>query len=225
MIDYCSDLKGRTVLVTGGLGFIGQNICRELINKYDCDLIVVDDLSNSSVSVLNTFTKHVEFHHISVTDIKKLGPLMLRCSYIFHLACKQIAASSSDAIEDLNTNALSTLQMLDFIKNNHIPGFRRFLYSSSCSIYGSANIIPTPEHAVPHTRSNYAATKLLGDNYTLLYNSMFDIPTTVVRYSNVYGRGQTPDNPYCGVIGKFVYNSLKGNPLTVFGNGDLYLHR
>jgi UDP-glucose 4-epimerase len=68
--------------------------------------------------------------------------------------------------------------------------------------------------------SNYAATKLLGEQYTLIYNRNYNIPVSVVRYSNVYGYGQSPRNPYCGVLGKFVHNALTNQPLTVVGDGE-----
>jgi UDP-glucose 4-epimerase len=68
--------------------------------------------------------------------------------------------------------------------------------------------------------SNYAATKLLGENFALMYSRNYDIPTAVVRYSNVYGYGQSPKNPYCGVLGKFIHNALVGDQLTIFGDGE-----
>jgi UDP-glucose 4-epimerase len=68
--------------------------------------------------------------------------------------------------------------------------------------------------------SNYAATKLLGENYAMIYNKAYDIPTSSVRYSNVYGFGQSPRNPYCGVLGKFVHNALTSQHLAIFGDGE-----
>lgn len=220
MINYSDNLKGKKVLVTGGLGFVGQNLCKTLINEFNCDLVVVDDCSNSSETMLDSFAKKVDFRKISVLDTDQLFPIIHESNYVFHLACKQISASGSSPVDDLQTNALSTLQILDYIKNNELKNFERFIYSSSCSIYGSSNIIPTSELGSINIKSNYAATKLLGENYTGIYNSNYKIPTAVVRYSNVYGAGQTPRNPYCGVIGKFISNALSGTTLQVFGDGE-----
>lgn len=220
MINHIDQLKGKKVLVTGGLGFVGQNLCKVLVNNFNCDLVIVDDCSNSSEDVLDLFTERVTFKKISVLDTEQFFPLIRETNYIFHLACKQISASGLSPVDDLNVNALSTLLILDFIKDNDLSNLERFIYSSSCSIYGSSNIIPTSELGSTNIKSNYAATKLLGENYTTIYNTNYDIPTSVVRYSNVYGVGQTPDNPYCGVIGKFISNALAGTPLHVFGDGE-----
>lgn len=220
MIDYLDSIKGKKVLVTGGLGFVGQNLCKALVNDFNCKVIIVDDCSNSSELGIQSIINKVELHKMSVLDTDKLFPIIRQVNYIFHLACKQISASGSSPVDDLNINALSTLKILDFLKNNELPDFERFIYSSSCSIYGSSNIIPTSEAGSINIKSNYAATKLLGENYTGIYNVNYKIPATVVRYSNVYGMGQTPKNPYCGVLGKFINNALEGLPLKVFGDGE-----
>jgi len=68
--------------------------------------------------------------------------------------------------------------------------------------------------------SHYAATKLLGEQYTLMYNNLYGIPTSSVRYSNVYGFGQSPNNPYCGVIGRFIHNALIKEPIAIYGDGE-----
>jgi UDP-glucose 4-epimerase len=220
MENYTDQLKGKKVIVTGGLGFVGQNLCKKLITDFDCEITIVDDCSNSSETILESFSKKVNFKKMSVLDTDALFPLIDQTHYIFHLACKQISASGLSPVDDLKINALSTLQILDYIKNNPLKNIERFVYSSSCSIYGSSNIIPTSELGSINIKSNYAATKLLGENYTNIYNANYKIPTAVVRYSNVYGVGQTPQNPYCGVIGKFISNALKGVPLQVFGDGE-----
>jgi UDP-glucose 4-epimerase len=162
----------------------------------------------------------VEFHKISVLDQEKIFPLLKDVSYIFHLACKQISTSGADPVDDLKVNAESTLLLLDFLKNNELPSFKCFVYTSSCSVYGSSTRLPVSEDDATYVLSNYAATKLLGENYTMIYNKNYDVPTSSVRYSNVYGYGQSPRNPYCGVLGKFVHSALTGEKLSVFGDGE-----
>ncbi|NLH62287.1 MAG: NAD-dependent epimerase/dehydratase family protein, partial [Ignavibacteriales bacterium] len=90
----------------------------------------------------------------------------------------------------------------------------------SASVYGSNTKLPLEEDDPKNVLSHYAASKLLGENYMNVYNVTFDLPVTIVRYSNVYGYGQSPRNPYCGVLGKFVHNALTGAPLKVFGDGE-----
>ncbi|MCB9364239.1 MAG: NAD-dependent epimerase/dehydratase family protein [Flavobacteriales bacterium] len=220
MINHYQKIKNCKVLVTGGLGFVGHNLVKELVNKYQCDVIVVDDCSNSYPEVLGDDLKKVNFQQLSVLDSKKLFPLFKGVDYIFHLACKQISSSGKEPHLHLKVNAESTLDILEFIRNNKLPNLKRFVYTSSTSIYGSSVKLPISEDDPTLVLSGYAATKLLGENYTLMYNRNYDIPTSSVRYSNVYGPGQSPTNPYCGVLGKFIHSALKKEPLNIFGDGE-----
>jgi len=220
MVNYYEKIRGEKVLVTGGLGFVGHNLVKALLHEYDCKVVLVDNCINSSEAILGEDIDKVEFHKISVLDQEKMYPLLKDVSYIFHLACKQISTSGADPVDDLRVNAESTLLLLDFLKNNELPAFKCFVYTSSCSVYGSSTRLPVSENDATYVLSNYAATKLLGENYTMIYNKNYDVPTSSVRYSNVYGYGQSPRNPYCGVLGKFVHNALTGEKLSVFGDGE-----
>jgi UDP-glucose 4-epimerase len=220
MRDYKEEIRGSKILITGGLGFVGHNLVKALVNTYSCEVIVVDDCSNSTPGILGDTLDKVTFHQLSVLETEQLFPLIEQVNYIFHLACKQISASGSDPLIDLQVNAQSTLQMLEFIRQNELPNLVRFVYTSSCSVYGSYKNLPASEDGITKVLSNYAATKLLGENYTMIYSSNYDIPVGCVRYSNVYGIGQTPTNPYCGVLGKFIHNSLTNQPLTIIGDGE-----
>ena len=213
-------IKGKKVLVTGGLGFVGHNLVKSLVNDYGCDVIVVDDCTNSNEKVLSAVWDKISFHKLSVLDEENLYPLFKGVNYIFHLACIQIAASSSNPLLDMQVNAQSVLQILEYFKKVEHPELERFVYTSSCSVFGSSAKLPASEDDPTRVLSNYAATKLLGEQYTLIYNRNYDIPVSVVRYSNVFGYGQSPRNPYCGVLGKFIHNALTGQPLSIFGDGE-----
>lgn len=219
-INHYDKIKGKTVLITGGLGFIGHNLAKTLLEHYNCKIILVDDCSNSDEKILNQFSGNFEFHKISVNDNDKLFPLFDNVNIIFHLACKQISISGSDPQGHLKVNAESTLEMLEYIRHHNLSKLERFVYTSSCSIYGSSTHLPSDEDSKKNILSNYAATKLLGENFSLVYFKNYDIPVSVVRYSNVYGFGQSPRNPYCGVLGKFIHNALLGEDLTIFGDGE-----
>jgi len=217
---HYNKLKGKKVMVTGGLGFVGHNLVKSLVDDYDCHVLVVDDCSNSNESAIASVRDKVEFHKISVLDTEPLFALLKDVQYIFHLACIQIAASGANALKDMQVNAQSTLQILEHLRNYEHPLLEKFVYTSSCSVYGSSSKLPVSENDTTKVLSNYAATKLLGEQYTLIYNRNYNIPVSVVRYSNVYGFGQSPRNPYCGVLGKFVHNALTGQPLSIFGDGE-----
>ena len=220
MVNHLEKIEGSKVLVTGGLGFVGHNLVITLIEKYRCQVIVVDDCSNSNVGVLGKYIDQVEFHEISVMDSEALFPLLEKVDYIFHLACKQISSSGKEPHLHLDINSKSTLNILEHIRHNDLKQLKRFVYSSSTSIYGSSVKLPISEDDPTLVLSNYAATKLLGENFTLMYSRNYDIPTSSIRYSNVYGYGQSPTNPYCGVLGKFIYQALHNQELNIFGDGE-----
>ena len=220
MINYYERIKGKKVLITGGLGFVGHNLVKTLLHDYNCKIILVDNCANSNENILGDDIKQVEFHKISVLETDKLFPLLKDVHYVFHLACKQISASGTEPLDDLRVNAESTLLLLEFIRHNKLPALERFVYTSSCSVYGSSTRLPICEDDATYVLSNYAATKLLGENYTMIYDKTYDIPTSSVRYSNVYGFGQSPRNPYCGVLGKFIHNALTDQKLSIFGDGE-----
>jgi UDP-glucose 4-epimerase len=220
MINHISKISGSKVLVTGGLGFVGHNLVKTLLNDYDCEVIVVDDCSNSNESVLGEDLNRVTFHQLNVMDSAALNPLLNDVDYVFHLACKQISSSGKEPQVHLQVNAESTLNLLEYIRHEQPERLKRFVYTGSTSIYGSSVKLPISETDPTLVLSNYAATKLLGENFALMYSRNYDIPTAVVRYSNVYGYGQSPKNPYCGVLGKFIHNALVGDQLTIFGDGE-----
>jgi len=220
MINHKEKIKNTKVLVTGGAGFVGHNLVKSLVNDFNCKVIVVDDLSNSSEAMLEDVADKIEFHKISVCNSKKLFPLFKDVNYIFHLACKQISSSGMEPVMHLRVNAESTLNILEYIRKNELPELKRFIYTGSTSIYGSSVKLPVNENDRPDVLSSYAATKLLAENYTSMYCRNYDIPVSVVRYSNVYGYGQSPRNPYAGVLGKFIHNALTNKTLKIFGDGE-----
>ena len=82
------------------------------------------------------------------------------------------------------------------------------IYTGSASVYGNSDIIPTPESSATYTLSPYAVSKLCGENYCISFYETYDVPVGIVRYSNVYGPGQSTNNPYCGVISKISKKAL-----------------
>lgn len=213
-------IVNKNVVVTGGLGFVGHNLVLKLVNEYKCNVTVIDNGLNSSPEVLKSIDGKYVLVLKSVLD-DEIYPLFDKADYIFHLACVQIAHSSTEPLLDLQVNAESTLKILEYLRRNkgNIP-LERFVYTSSASVYGSAKNFPSSEEGATKVLSHYAATKLLGENYTIIYNKQYGIPTSSVRYSNVYGYGQSPRNPYCGVMGRFIHNALTGQPLGIIGDGQ-----
>lgn len=216
-MNYSSNITGKKILITGGLGFVGHNLAKMLIETYDCEVHILDNLLNSSIKSLQKYT--TRFTHINDSVIAFDLSLLDDFEIVFHLACVQIAHSSKDPFLDLSTNAGSTLRMLEYYRW-HQTKLEKFIYTSSASVYGNAQFGICTESGPTRTLSHYASTKYLGENYTLMYHKLYGIPTTSIRYSNVYGYGQSSANTYCGVLGKFINNAIAGESLTIFGDGQ-----
>jgi len=219
MIGYALDpIRGERVLVTGGLGFCGLNLSRFLAEQLECQVTILDDQSNSTLPV--QLPQGCSVVVGDVREEKDFGPLLISHPWVFHLACRTILTCGKDPESDLGVNALSTLRQLEFLRREQPPGLQRFLYTSSASVYGNSRHLPADELDPPNILNHYAATKLLGEEYSLLYHTAYGLPTVCVRYSNVYGPGQTSRNPYCGVVGKFIESCLEGRPITIHGDGE-----
>lgn len=216
-MNYSGNIRGKKVLITGGLGFVGHYLAKTLIETYNCDVYILDNLLNSQVSTLRRYTS--KFIHINDSVITFDLSLLDDFEYVFHLACVQIAHSSIDPALDMNTNAGSTLRILEYYRW-HQTKLEKFIYTSSASVYGNAQFGICSESGPNRTLSHYASTKLLGENYTLIYHKLYGIPASSVRYSNVFGYGQSPANAYCGLLGKFIHNALTGESLKIFGDGQ-----
>jgi UDP-glucose 4-epimerase len=207
------------ILITGGAGFIGSNLTNFLLRNYNCKIVVVDNLLNGDLSRLDK-SNRLEIITESVLNIDAYAKHLNDSDFIFHLACIQISKSNNIPNIDLETNAISTLNILDYLSKNKNLNLKRFIYTSSCSVYGDCNDQTITEQTPISISSIYAATKYLGENYTMLYHKQFNIPVSVIRYSNVYGYNQTPKDKICGVIGKYIYNSIHKIPLTIYGDGN-----
>lgn len=218
MTESLDPIAGQRVLVTGGLGFVGRNLVLYLAGRLGCRVTVLDDRSNApDVSIEHPSVEVIEG---DVRREQDFAPLLARHTWVFHLACRTILTCAADPESDLAVNGLSTLRMLEWLRRERPRGFQRFLYTSSTSIYGNCRHLPADELDPPNILNHYAASKHLGEQYALLYHMAYGVPTAVVRYSNVYGPGQTTRNPYCGVIGKFIDAALAGRPLTIHGDGE-----
>lgn len=215
-------LYRKKIIVTGGMGFIGHNLVKSLIDNYDCTVVVIDNCCNSSADRLSAYMHKVIFIETDVLNIHEYAEHIDNCDYIFHLACSPISISGEKPEHDLKVNALSTLRILNYLKDSDVSRLVRFVITSSSSVYGDINHDNTlfDETSVPRILSNYAATKLLSENYALLYAKKHNIPVTILRYSNVYGYGQSFSNEHCGVLGRFIYNALTGANLEIFGDGE-----
>ena len=208
-------VEGKKILVTGGAGFVGSNLVKILCTKYAAQVIVLDDLFTGNRNFLNGLD--VEFVHGSVEDQTLVEELVQKVDVVFHIAARNIIVSNANPREDLMVNVVGTFNVLEACKKN---GIERLVYSSTASVYGNPKYLPIPEDGNKSFLSFYSASKFSGEVYCQAFYEVFNVPVSVVRYSNVYGFNQLPSNPYCGVIGKFIESSVKGDRIKIHGDGE-----
>jgi UDP-glucose 4-epimerase len=204
---------GRRILVTGGAGFVGGALTQKLVEA-GARVTVLDDLFTGKADTIPTGAEFVEG---SVTDAKLVEELVAANSLIFHLAARNIIASTSNPRDDFMTNIGGTLNILLAARQSKVD---RIVYTGSASVYGNPRSIPINEDDFLVPLSPYAVSKLGGENYAQAFYESYGLPTACVRYSNVYGPGQRPDNPYCGVVSKFLVDAHAGRPLSIHGDGE-----
>ena len=209
-------MTNERVVVTGGAGFVGSNIVRQLLER-GASVVVLDDFSTGNMVNLPTATERLEVVRGSVADFELLRDVVKGAGLVIHAAARNIIASTRNPRDDFETNIGGTLNVLMAVQGS---GVRRVVYSSSASVYGNPRYLPINEDDGIDTLTPYAVSKLAGENYCRAFYESQGISTAVVRYSNVYGPAQRPDNPYCGVIAKFFESARKGESLRIHGDGD-----
>ena len=182
-------LAGRRVLVTGGAGFVGRNLVRRLLRE-GARVTVLDDLFTGRRE--NLPESGFEFVLGSVCDPPVVERLVGQSEVVIHAAARNIVVSTRNPREDYETNIGGTLNVLLAAR---AAGGRRIVYTSSTSVYGNPRYLPVNEDDHLSLLTPYSVSKLAGENYCMAFYESYDLPTTAVRYSNVFGPGQDPANP------------------------------
>jgi UDP-glucose 4-epimerase len=203
----------RRILVTGGAGFVGSAVTRRLVHA-GARVTVLDDLFTGKADDVPTGATLIRG---SVTDAALVNELVAEHSLVLHLAARNIIASTANPLDDYATNIGGTLNVLMAARASKVD---RVVYSSSASVYGNPRSIPINEDDPLWTLSPYAVSKLGGENYCTAFAESYGLRVATVRYSNVYGPGQRPDNPYAGVVSKFLVQTHLGEAITVHGDGE-----
>lgn len=209
-------LEGTRVLVTGGAGFVGSNLVRRLM-RAGSRVTVLDDLFTGRLE--NLPAAGYEFVHGSVCDAPLVNRLVGEAQVVFHAAARNIVVSTRDPREDFETNVGGTLNVL-LAAREHADSVRRVVYTSSTSVYGNPRHLPISEDDHLSLLTPYAVSKLGGENYCMAFYESYGLPATAVRYSNIYGPGQDPANPYCGVVAKFIESLFAGEAPVIHGDGN-----
>ena len=214
--DLNSTFVNKPVLVTGGAGFVGSNLVRRLIAE-GARVTILDDFFTGKLANLTGLEGRYKMVRGTVTDRDTVMDSVAQAEIIFHLAARNIIASTRNPLEDFQTNIGGTLNILLAAREHPIE---RIVYTSSVSVYGNPHYLPINEDDRISLLTPYAVSKYGGEGYCQAFYESYDLPVAVVRYSNVYGPWQDPANPYCGVIAKFMNKVQAGLPPEIHGDGQ-----
>ncbi|MFE1912344.1 NAD-dependent epimerase/dehydratase family protein [Streptomyces anandii] len=204
------------IVITGGAGFIGSNLARNLMRRPEISQVrVIDNLSTGRKE--NIADLDVGFFEGDVQDAALLKQAFHGADAVVHLAAlPSVPRSVKDPLASHHANATGTLQVLEAARR---AGDLHVIAASSSSVYGANPHLPKHEDLTTAPMSPYAVTKLATEAYLGAYHYSFGLPVLPFRFFNVYGPGQRADHPYAAVIPKWISATLNRRPLTVHGDG------
>jgi len=210
-------LKDKRIVVTGGAGFIGSNLARNLCNNNE--VIVIDNLITGNFNNIKDLVDKNKLNFIngSITDIDLLKKSLKGIDFVFHQAAiPSVPRSVKDPISSNNANINGTLNVLVAAKENDV---KKVIYASSSSVYGDTPTLPKKENMNPCPLSPYAVSKLSGEYYCNVFTEVYGLKTVCLRYFNVYGPRQDPTGDYAAVVPKFIEKILSDNSPIIYGDG------
>jgi UDP-glucose 4-epimerase len=211
-------LDSRRALVTGGAGFIGSHLVDRLM-KEGYEVVVLDNLSTGKIENVQCHLGGQSFHLVKgdVRNSQDVRKAVKDVDFIFHLAAiVNVALSIGDPLFVNDVNVRGTLKLLEASLEENI---HRFVYISSCAVYGEARYLPINEEHPTTPLSPYGISKLTAEHYCRIIHKIHGLETVCLRFFNVYGPRQ-PAGPYSGVIARFVSRLRQGKPPIVYGDGE-----
>ncbi len=202
-------------LVTGGCGFIGSHLCEALLGERH-DVRVLDDLSSGSLNNLATGATLIEG---SITDRETVAAALDGVDGCFHLAAiASVERGVRDWADTHRVNITGTITIFEAIARQHVR--LPVVYASSAAVYGDCTVLPIAEAAERAPASAYGADKYACELHARIATQLHGIPTTGLRFFNVYGPRQDPRSPYSGVISIFADRLGRGVPIDIYGDGE-----
>lgn len=207
------------ILITGGAGFIGSNLCEALI-KLGHEVVCFDNFSTGKIENLEEIITHSNFKLITgdIRNLEQCIDAAKGIDYILHeAALGSVPRSINDPITTNDVNIGGFLNMLIAARDAHV---KRFIYAASSSTYGDSESLPKVEEVIGRPLSPYAITKYVNELYADVFSKTYGIECIGLRYFNVFGRKQDPNGAYAAVIPLFVKQLMNHETLHINGDGD-----
>lgn len=221
LIYHEEDLSYSQFLITGGAGFIGSNLVEYLLQHGAGKVRVLDNLSNGYLENIQEFISHPNFEFIEgdIRDLETCRKAIDGMQYVSHQAALgSVPRSINDPITSNEVNISGFLNMLVAAKEQE--GLKKFIYAASSSTYGDSKDLPKVEGHEGKPLSPYAVTKAVNELYADVFSKVYGVHTIGLRYFNVFGPKQNPDNPYAAVIPLFCKHFIEGTQPIINGDGE-----
>jgi len=212
-------LSNKRILITGGAGFIGSNLCETLLNG-GVKVVCLDNFSTGKRENITPFLNNSLFTLIE-GDIRNIDDCHKACKGVDYVLHQAALGSVPRSIKDpITTNDVNVSGFLNMLVAARDAGVKRFVYAASSSTYGDHEALPKVEDVIGKPLSPYAITKYVNELYADIFHKTYQLDTVGLRYFNVFGRRQDPDGAYAAVIPKFVKQLMNHESPIINGDGS-----
>jgi UDP-N-acetylglucosamine/UDP-N-acetylgalactosamine 4-epimerase len=208
-----------TILITGGAGFIGSNLCEYFLNK-DYKVVCLDNFATGHRKNLESFINNPNFLLIEgdIRNVEDCLKAVQGVDYVLHQAA---LGSVPRSINDpATTNEVNVNGFLNMLIASRDAKIKRFVYAASSSTYGDSENLPKVEEVIGKPLSPYAITKYVNELYAEIFSKTYGLETIGLRYFNVFGKNQDPNGAYAAVVPKFVMQLMNLESPKINGDGN-----